>query len=295
MRNQNYATRIIKTIRLAKSIRGWSRSNYLEPLARLYKHLTSTERRKFCRDLTRLLKGKLYLQSVIDICAELAVRDACPILLQLVLRPPRDIHEDGYALGTDGILREALVALGQIGCRQSVPVIERLLVTRASNKSTRRPSLGNCTYGPLVVSCLARLAPDRAAKYFGRALEWDRQERKDAVRFVTSLPEWSSIAHALPIGFEHSPFIQNCIVAVAQAKGLQGLKQWLKSVTLPRGEDQKHLQRQLEYLLCGTDRLANLRRVIRFRGNGEALAQRLASLPSIRKTGGGPNSTAQAR
>ena len=72
---------------------------------------------------------------------------------------------------------------------------------------------------------------------------------------------------------------QDCILTVSRKNGLYGLEQWLKNVVFLDEESRGCLKYQLEFMLSGRNPLVDLRPIIKYGGDVEALSEQLASLP----------------
>jgi len=82
MNNKQYfLQKIPKIIQEAKSVPGWSISDYLNPIRKLYSELPQNKKRYFHSSLIELLRGREYLEDIITICKEIELKEACEVLI----------------------------------------------------------------------------------------------------------------------------------------------------------------------------------------------------------------------
>ena len=138
------------------------------------------------------------------------------------------------------------------------------------------------------MQALAKLAPQDAARYFGWWIEKDQVLNRKTMALVQETDDWKKMKAfgiASPIDERSSSSIQNCILAVAREGQLKRLKEWLRSVVLPRESSRNYLKYQLEHMLTGKDPLANLKLTLKFQGDTKTLVEELAALPLVKEKG----------
>src|SRR3989338_7008603 len=287
MNNKQYfLQKIPKIIQEAKSIPGWSISEYLIPIRKLYNSLTATEREEFRNAMLSLLKKNILLDNLLDICKEIRLKEACTILIKLLLNPPKGLEEDKHRVWIEGLQRQIIHVLGVLGCKDVIALLETLLQNKMRNKnSTRLPKMRWDSYG-CIINAMANLSIEKAGKYFGwwimKAQEIDRKQ----VTFLKKLSDWNvmedmNIAPNINESLYGAGAVRQCILAVATKKKMSGLRQWLRSIELFRKEDRTYLAKQIVFLLEGRDIVCNLAKLVNFKGNKVALALELSSLPKI--------------
>ncbi len=284
MRPGKYTNQILEIIKRGRSVPHWSISDYLTPIRQLYSKLSPTLRKEFRLSLLELLKGKDYLDNLLDVCETIQLEDACPALVRLFMHPPK--YSEGYPIWIDGFRRRVVAALGKLRCRTAKPLLIRLLrVMTTSKTDPNLPRLDLESYG-VVLYALIEIAPEEAAEYFGWWIEKAQQVGRRLTKLVQQAEGWQELKAAginLPMDEKDSPSIQFCLLAVARKEKLGGLREWLKSVTLMKNGDRDYLKYQLVHMLTGKDPLSNLRTVVRVTGDPQVLAEELASLPSVKK------------
>lgn len=282
-----YKEVILRTVTVAKATPHWSRSDYLEPIRKLYLESTPKNRMQMQQALLELLSQNEELDSLIDVSQELRLKKACKRLLGLFLNPPK-YSTEGRRLWVDGFRRQILVAIGQIRCTEARSFVESLLENATHRtRHSDLPRLSIDCYG-VTLCTLTRLAPERASQFFGWWLEKDQmQQRKlsTIVRTAEGYQELSAAGLGHLLDSEKSFAVQNCILAVAERGGLSGLRRWLKSVSLHREASRVYLRNQLTHMLTRRDPLGDLRTLLTLKDDPVALASHLASLPSLTEAG----------
>lgn len=284
MHKPNYTNIILEIIKKGKAIPHWSISDYLGPIRDLYAQLSAKEKTAFRLAVIELLSGREHLENILDICREVHLKEACPILIKLFLNPPR-YKENGHPVWVQGFCRSVAVTLGEIRCRSALSLLRQVVESKVSGKGSKQLRLDLESYG-VVIQALTSISPKDAAKYFGWWIAKGRELNRQTMALVKKTDDWKKMEDLgieLPIDEESSPVIQNCILSVAKQGKLVGLKRWLASIVLLKANDRNYLEYQLHHLLTGVDPLANLKDTLKFDGDSQALAEELASLPSSKE------------
>ncbi len=284
MPKSNYAKTILDIIEKGKAASHWSISDYLNPIRELYAKLSLAEREVFRLAVIELLHGEEHLDNVLDICRELHLKEACPMLVKLLRDSPR-YQEDGYPVWVEGFRRRVVVTLGQIGCHNALSLLAQVVESKIAGRRSKQLKLDEETYGT-VIQALTDLSPADAAKYLGWWIDRDQQLRRKAIALMKQTDDWKklqTLGVSLPIDERASSVLEHCILTVVKREKLQGLKNWLRSITLLHECDRDYLQHQLERVLSGENPLADLRSLLNFKGDPKSLAGTLASLPAVRK------------
>lgn len=279
-----YSRQIIDIIGNTKRIPGWSISDYIDKTHDLYLKLSRGERHKFRQSLLNLLDGEEYLSDVIVlIWRKFKLISACPQLIRLFLSPPMNLKEDGVDIGTEGVRIDALVALGELECLKVIPFIESLLNNMVTGEKTNVLPVSFNSCG-ILISTLAKLSFKKSSKYFGWWL-WKAQEiDRINVDFVNSLDDFRrmkklNIAPDISDSLYGAGVVRECLVVIAKMYKLSGLKRWLRLVRLKQLKDRVYLRVQIKELFEGGHPLVYFKRIIKYRGDDEKLADELASLP----------------
>jgi hypothetical protein len=282
---EKYSKYILETIRKAKDDRDWSISNYVTPLRKFYRALNQKEAEEFNSSLLKLLRGRIYIENLIDICRELKIEKSCGMLLKLFLNPPTHLEESGHPVWIEGLQRNIIYTLGFLKCKEAISVLKRLIDDRVRK---RNASLRWDSYG-VIINALASISSEESSRYFGWWLSTVQKIESDQLVFLKSLNDWKIMEenNAIPLidnsiyGFSS---VKNCIISVIKNNGLDGLKKWLKSITLYNEKDRRFLKEQFQVLADEKNELyPDLKTICKYKGKSDSLVAELSLLPRLKK------------
>ncbi len=280
-----YADEILEIIKRAKSVPHWSITDYLDPLKNLSKKLPHKELVQFQDDLVSLLRGKHYLEEIIQICQEMKVGHAAPLITELLLNPPDDCREDDFSISKESIQMSALVAIGEMHYIKAKPILKEILDAANQKRNLNQEE----NFYALAIAALVKIDPMESVEYFGWWLHKDRESLLESRAELRRMPDWNKIESlgVLPRLEPTSYFIQNCILALIRAGGLPALEKWLKRIQIESEADRTYLKKQLKILFDDIRHfpMPDIESILKSDIDKPSLIEKLGSLPILKSVG----------